>query len=409
MTADVVALRAAAARLDAAQVELERTGRRLHGIARALDAQWRGTAAGAAAQELQGLVGRAALLAGGHAEAAAVLRTCAHALEDAQATLAKAELLEQQDAQRRRSATARGAFAGPYDDTGLLRYANSLRRAAHAQHDAACARAATALQELARPPASGLSGADQLAGVGTGAVDAVRGTADLLLGLLHDPRGTAGGVVEGLDHARSHPRDAAVAATGWDVLQQGRYGEWAGAFVPDLLTSVLSGGAVPAGRRAAKLAEDLRELADDADLPRRGPQAPPGRVGAGGPVLPRPGAVLHPRYPRRILDLSSERRTHITVGDPPPRTGGGHSFGAGRGKSEFPQGWSDDDIIRRVMDTARHPQTTAEQPTRPTLLAHAEHDGVCVRVVVDPGGEVVTAHPVTGAKAAAGCPTTRSR
>lgn len=396
MRADVGALRSAAADLDSAQVQLERTARLLRHVTATLAQQWQGDAADAALQELDVLVRQALQRAGEHAQAASVLRSCAHALGDAQATAAKADALEAQDAERRERAAARGSFVGPYDDAGLLRYARSLRSAAHEQADAACARAAAELHELARQD-RGLSTADQLVGVGTGAVDAARGTADLVVGLLRDPRGTAGGVVEGLDHARRHPRDAAVAATGWDVLQQGRYGEWAGGFVPDLLTGVLSGGAVPAGRRVADLGRQL------SDLEQRERSVPQRRPVPGGPVRPQPGAVMTRRYPKVIRPLSVERQRHLLEGDPPPKTGGGHKPGAGRGKSEFPYGWSDEVIVRRVMETAMRPLSSRDQQDRRTMLAYGEHAGVCVQVVVDPKGKVVTGYPVTGAVAAAGC------
>lgn len=397
MTADVTALRSAAARLEAAQAELERCARRLRSIATTLAQQWKGDAAGTALQELEGLAQQARVVAAAHAQATDVLRSCAYAVEEAQATLAQAAAFEVQDVERRERAAARGALVGPYDDAGLLRHAQALREDAQAQADRACSRAAAELRALAQRDAPGLSARDQLVGIGRGAYDAVRGSVDLVHGLLRDPRGTAGGVVEGLDHARSHPREAAVAATGWDVLQQGRYGEWAGGFLPDLLTAVFSGGAVPAGRRAADLGRRLSDLEQrERAVPARSPVP-------GGRVSPRPGAVMTPRYPKTIRAFSPERQRHVLVGDPPPKTGGGHAFGAGRGKSEFPESWTHELIVRRVMDTAMRPMSSRDQDGRPNLLAYAEHDGVCVQVAVSPKGKVVTGYPVTGEVAAAGC------
>lgn len=409
-------MRLAAARLEATGGRWQLAARRLRAAAATLARQWRGEAADEALRQLEGLARAAVGIAAAHDQAATVLAACARAVEEAQATWQRAAALEAQDLQRRAErdrAAARGAFVSPYDldGSGLRRHAREVAAQAHTHASQACARAAAQLHALtaqAAPDRDVLTAADQAAGVGRGAVDALRGTADLLR-TLSDPRvwpGAAQGLVDGLAYAAGHPREALAATTGWDLLQDGRYGEWAGGLVPDLLTGVLSGGAVPAGRRAAESGRRLAELADDVDDRRgrddrgaaRRPPVP------GGPVRPLPGAVMTPRYPKVIRTLTGERQGHILVGDPPPRTGGGHASGAGRGKSEFPQRWSHDDIVRRVMDTATRPRTTVDQADRPTMLAHAEHDGVCVRVVVDPGGGVVTAYPVRGKQAAAGCP-----
>lgn len=64
-----------------------------------------------------------------------------------------------------------------------------------------------------------------------------------------------------------------------------------------------------------------------------------------------------PKKPRNWVEPS--RRVHILDGD---RTGGGHRAGAGRGKSEFPAGWSDDEIIDGINDVVNDP----ESPRTPT-------------------------------------------
>lgn len=402
MTVDVAALRGTASRLEAAQQQLEQAARRLRGAAAALAQRWKGDAADAALRQLEELARQSLRMAAAHAHAAAVLTSCARAVEEAQAAWQHARALEEQEVERRARLAARGAFVGPHDDTGLRRYAQTLAADAQVRGEGACARAAAELWELARAERPGLSASDQLAGVGRGALDAMRGSVDLVAGLLQDPRGTANGVLAGVAYGVRHPRKAVAAATGWEVLEQGRYGEWAGALLPDLLTGAVTGGAVPGARRTAGLGRQLTDLAGDTGRPDRRP-VPFRTPVPGGPVRPRPGAVMTPSYPRVIRPFSPERQGHVLEGDPPPRTGGGHKFGANRGKSEFPEGWTDDVIVRRVMETALQPLSTRDQTGRRNLLAYGEYDGICVQVAVHPKGTVVTGYPVTGQVAAAGC------
>jgi hypothetical protein len=49
--------------------------------------------------------------------------------------------------------------------------------------------------------------------------------------------------------------------------------------------------------------------------------------------------------------VSQQRRIHILDGD---STGGGHRSGAGKGKSEFPATWSDDQIVSAIEDVANN-------------------------------------------------------
>jgi hypothetical protein len=59
------------------------------------------------------------------------------------------------------------------------------------------------------------------------------------------------------------------------------------------------------------------------------------------------------------FSVSIRARRHILDGD---ASGGGHRFGAGKGKSEFPQSWPDDEIIDAIADVANDP-LSAEDPT----------------------------------------------
>ncbi|MCA1712730.1 MAG: EndoU domain-containing protein [Actinobacteria bacterium] len=101
-------------------------------------------------------------------------------------------------------------------------------------------------------------------------------------------------------------------------------------------------------------------------------------------------------FPRHIADLRPDRRRHILDGDGPNK-GGGHRPGVGKaGKTEFPADWTDDDIIRRVMQTAMRPDRV--EPSFGKFVALARHDGVTVRVVVRADGHVWTAYPLPGGK-----------
>lgn len=89
--------------------------------------------------------------------------------------------------------------------------------------------------------------------------------------------------------------------------------------------------------------------------------------------------------------VGAATRTHILDGD---KSGGGHRFGAGRGKSEFPKSWSDDDIIEAIEDVANSP-ASAEKPGYHGKVQRAGvRDRVLIIVIVDPStGEVVTGYP----------------
>jgi filamentous hemagglutinin len=88
--------------------------------------------------------------------------------------------------------------------------------------------------------------------------------------------------------------------------------------------------------------------------------------------------------------VSSAARVHILERD---ATGGGHRFGAARGKSQFPASWSDAQIIARVESVANDP--ASRRIVQPNGRIRCEGDGVTIRVIVDPDGRAIrTAHPV---------------
>lgn len=396
-------LRVLAARLSEAAERFTSAARRLTARTFGLADTWNGDAAAAALHDLETLQQRALVAASAHLDASQVLLVCAARLDDAEATWQRAEALERQDAMER-AARESNAVIAPFEaDTSPLRLqARRLADQAQADAEEALTRAAAQLHELAdravASPVARLTVADQISGVGAGAVNAVWGSVVTAAGLslprlLADPIGwreQVRGLRDGASYAISHPGDAGRAAIGWDQLQAGRYGEWAGGFVPDLLSGAFTGGALPMARRGADLADDLDDLADDVDDLQR----VHGRgfdSNAGGPV--EPGPHLPAGYVTHVKDLTPERRRHILDGDPDGR-GGGHRNGAGRGKSEFPADWDDDLIIQRVMQTARAPQRGWWNHEHQSFNLESEFDGVVIRVAVDPHGNVKTGHPV---------------
>jgi hypothetical protein len=76
-------------------------------------------------------------------------------------------------------------------------------------------------------------------------------------------------------------------------------------------------------------------------------------------------------------------------------SGGGHRSGAGAGnKSEFPQSWSDDDIIRTIEEVANDPASAEEPVYGGRVRRSGFRNRVLITVVVDPStGEIVTGYP----------------
>lgn len=409
---DPSALRLMAARLLSAADRQEQAGRRLQRSAAGLFRQWHGDAAGAALATLDRLDVDGAGAAAAYDEAARVLLACASRVEDAQAMSARAQALEQQDAAERAAATARGQFVPPYDSP-LQQQSRRLAQEAAATAAEASTLAAAQLRDLATRapvPDAPLSAADHVRAVGPAAVDAVWGSVTLVAGLslprlVADSDGWLAQVQalrDGAAYAAEHRGEAAAAIVGWDVLRDGRYGEWVGSALPDAVSGVLSGGVVPVSRRTADVAEELADLAEDVDDLKRVHGRDVDLPEAGGPVEPQPGARLPDGYVATILDLTPGRRRHILDGDPREvrgGRGGGHRHGTGKpNKTEFPADWSDDLIIERVMATARHPDSGFWQPRYGTFQVKARFDHVDVIVVVRPSGSIVSAFPAPGGR-----------
>lgn len=106
--------------------------------------------------------------------------------------------------------------------------------------------------------------------------------------------------------------------------------------------------------------------------------------------------------PRAADDLvalsSSARRTHIL---------NGHRWPGAPGKSPFPRGWTDDQIMHRVSDIATDPNLRWIQQTGKPGAAFTKtgdpvryyvdgvRGGIDIRVILEPGGEgIITAFPL---------------
>ena len=94
------------------------------------------------------------------------------------------------------------------------------------------------------------------------------------------------------------------------------------------------------------------------------------------------------------ISIPEDRARHILDGE---GRSGGHRFGTGTpGKTEFPESWSDDDILDAIREVAGN--GTVDRPAhRPgDLVIVGEVDGVTIKVIVRPNGEVRTGYPVSG-------------
>jgi hypothetical protein len=83
---------------------------------------------------------------------------------------------------------------------------------------------------------------------------------------------------------------------------------------------------------------------------------------------------------------------HILVGD---AKGGGHRYGAGQGKSEFPSSWSDNDILTMIIQVADEPASSSSPAKSGRLKITGTCRGVWIRVIADPASwTVITGYPL---------------
>jgi hypothetical protein len=115
------------------------------------------------------------------------------------------------------------------------------------------------------------------------------------------------------------------------------------------------------------------------------------------PILDAAGPnVVTMENPHSIDNISipEDRVRHILDGE---GRSGGHRYGTGiPGKTEFPASWSDDDILEAIRQVAEN--GTVDRPAHRDgdLVIVGEVNGVTIKVVVQPNGEVRTGYPVSG-------------
>jgi hypothetical protein len=111
---------------------------------------------------------------------------------------------------------------------------------------------------------------------------------------------------------------------------------------------------------------------------------------ASGPIDPAAGHVT-PAATAPVLD--AQHRQHILYGD---NNGGGHLHGMGKAcESEFPAGWSAEDITRTVTALAANDNLGWKQSSNGYEVAETYDSGVKIRIVVDRRRNlIVTAYPL---------------
>ena len=95
-----------------------------------------------------------------------------------------------------------------------------------------------------------------------------------------------------------------------------------------------------------------------------------------------------------VTDLvDAKGKGHILDGD---ATGGGHRPGTGiPGKSEFPPGWSDDQILHEITDVLTDPKSVWTKPDkRGYITTTGTRNGIDIQVVYDTNkGRIVSGYP----------------
>ncbi|MCB9989051.1 MAG: EndoU domain-containing protein [Rhodospirillales bacterium] len=91
--------------------------------------------------------------------------------------------------------------------------------------------------------------------------------------------------------------------------------------------------------------------------------------------------------------LSERRRIHILYGD---ESGGGHLHGVNKPcKTEFPENWDAQQVIKTVKALAANDNVIWHQEDNGYYVSEQDDGGLVVRVVLDrEGDDIVTAYPV---------------
>ena len=410
-------LRGAAVRLRASADALEVDARRLDATVRELAHHWRGAAADAGLAHLARLGEQARGLAGVHDRAADALTGCAGAFEEALALGRRAEALRLVEERSPRPAAS--AF-GPTSAEGvpeLYRGAARLALEARQLEQAATARVVAVLQELvsdvrARVPKAEpvpLTFGQQLWGVPVGLYESSRDLVSFLVGFTRtaamlDPEAALNGArttAEGLALLVQEPRETLPLLVRADLIADGRYGEWVGGALPDLVAGLVSGGALPAVRRTMLAADRLESAvlrAPGDPLPDFGADQQPrtrtrvavdvvvsqspqvahlqrARPDAGGLVRTTPGALLASSTPDEVADLSPGQRAGV--------------LSQARRSLPASARWDDDVVVSVVMHAATHPLASIATPSG--TLVEGRVDDIVARVLLDGDGQVLGA------------------
>ena len=375
---DVGAVRAGAVRLRWAADSLRSEGTRIDRAAIWLACDWHGAAADAAIAHLSQLAAGFRTLASAHEQAGEVLLSCAAGIERAQEMARR----EQQQRASQPQEPASIFHPGWRGHTGLLDESQGLEQRV-------IFLAVSALRELSQTVRAGtrepgpppLSLAEQAVGVGVGAARSLFETALFLArhsgprflvdrdGWLQDTHALG----QGLRVLVTEPTQVLPVLLGTDLLQEGRYGEWAGSLLPDLAAGVMTGGAAPLIRRTATKTERLAGAGVGA-----GSQAPaveglaPARPEVGGAVVPRQGALMAARGPSSVSDLTPQQRSRVLADL--------------RRSPALPPRWSADRAVAAVMQAATRPLSSMRDGAR--VLHEGRVDGVTVRVSLTKDGVV---------------------
>jgi len=125
--------------------------------------------------------------------------------------------------------------------------------------------------------------------------------------------------------------------------------------------------------------------------PRATPSSPPQPSGRGIQLCGEPPCGAS-------VDLASAaRRGHILDGEVRSNGsfGGGHRPGTGYpGKSEFPSGWSDEQIMHHISDVATDPHSTVRPGRGGDVFVQGTRDGVDIQVLIR-NGQIWTAYPTS--------------
>ncbi|UPT73177.1 MAG: EndoU domain-containing protein [Elusimicrobiota bacterium] len=117
------------------------------------------------------------------------------------------------------------------------------------------------------------------------------------------------------------------------------------------------------------------------------------------PTKPETGEKVPPKTVADLENfqpfITDHGLVHILDGDD---NGGGHRAGAGKGKSEFPEGWDGSKIKENIQSVLADPGSKVTQEKGRRIGVEGIRDGVSIKVIVegpkDPNyGEVVTAYP----------------